>query len=75
MKMRAVRESATSLMSKLNPPSSSLHHDSPLFTINCRAVASLTVPSGQEFHFPNFSQIATRPPWKALATPLINWGH
>ena len=58
-----------------------------------RAVASLTVPGGQEFHFPHFSQIliifflcflkrfsfsssfwlsgwATRPPGKALATPL-----
>ena len=58
-----------------------------------RAVASLTVPGGQEFHFPHFSSNsdqfflfflkldllsssfwpsgwASRPPGKALATPL-----
>ena len=68
-----------------------------------RAVASLTVPGGQEFHFPHFtskldkfflfflklyffpfsfwaSRWASRPPGKALATPLIvsdlaKYGH
>ena len=67
----------------------------------CRAIASLTVPGGQDFHFPHFplkfqsifpqtllifflilalrvgelptwpSGWATRPPGKALATPLF----
>ena len=59
--------------------------------IGIRAVASLTVPGGQEFHFPHFSSNfdkfflklylfpssfwpsgwVSRPPGKALATPLI----
>ena len=69
-----------------------------LFSQKTRAVASLTVPSGQEFHFPHFflkfrlislfflklylfsssfwpSGWASRPPGKALATPLQKTPH
>ena len=65
-----------------------------IIMLRARAVASLTVPGGQEFHFPhfpsNFDQFlffflklylfssshgpsgwASRPPGKALATPLL----
>ena len=65
--------------------------------VTSRAVASLTVPGGQEFHFPHFflkfrpivliflklhlfsssfwpSGRASRPPGKALATPLVTSG-